>query len=238
MDKRESAQQSNRVFCTRRCAGLRLNGQVTTNADSSGADGISFDLICLFVLRVLLFNDFFGGALALAFETRLVLEIPHLRRFARSLARDQDEADDLLQTVLERALAKGHLIRKPGSLRSWLFRIMYNSHLNIRQKASSREIATDFQNGTGAVASNYADQERQLEVADVLAALQRLPLDQRAAITLTAVEDLTYAEAAKVLDIPQGTLMSRIYRGRQALRRLTEENGLSEQQRPTLHRVK
>ncbi|WP_282091761.1 sigma-70 family RNA polymerase sigma factor [Epibacterium ulvae] len=172
------------------------------------------------------------------FGDKLVQEIPHLRRFARSLTRDKDEADDLLQATLERALAKKHMLRKPGSLRSWLFRIMYNAHINTRQKASAREVPMDFLEDSPLVVSVIANQEQQMEVNDILAALYQLPIEQRAAISLTAIEGLSYREASKVLKIPQGTLMSRLFRGRQALRRTTGEDTVALRTGPTLFRVK
>jgi RNA polymerase sigma-70 factor (ECF subfamily) len=171
------------------------------------------------------------------FGNKLIAEIPHLRRFARSLTRNADQADDLVQSVLERALAREHLLRKPGSLRSWLFRILYNSHLNACKRASAQEVPTDFTESAHLAPSVAANQEQRIEVIEVLSALDRLPLEQRAAITMTAIEGLSYDEAAKVLDIPMGTLMSRIYRGRQALRGISESDAPKAQLRATLRLV-
>lgn len=154
-------------------------------------------------------------------EERLIREIPHLRRFARSLTRDAADADDLVQSVLERALGRLQLLRKPSSLRSWLFRITYNLHINERIRQRRVPIPMDPSDPALDLAV-APDQLVGLEAQGVVDALYLLPEDQRAAIILTAIEELSYKEAASVLDIPIGTLMSRLYRGRLRLRELTD----------------
>lgn len=167
-------------------------------------------------------------------------EIPHLRRYARGLLKDADSADDLVQDCLERALRKRHLWRRHGSLRSWLFRIVFTQYLNggakrTRARATvsldDKEIAHGHAAGMGSLTLvQPASQESHTEAVEVLAALSHLDRDQRAAILLVGVEGMAYDEAADALGIPIGTLRSRLWRGREALR--TMSPGLGERSRP------
>ncbi len=144
-------------------------------------------------------------------------EIPHLRRYARTLLRDADGADDLVQDCLERALRKRHLWRRTGSLRSWLFRIVFTQYLN----GSARRARAQRTEGLEAIDRVFAlpaSQEYHAEAVEVLDALFHLEEDQRAAILLVAIEGMSYDEAAHALGIPIGTLRSRLWRGREALR--------------------
>lgn len=154
-------------------------------------------------------------------ETKWLMakEIPRLRRYALSLTADPDAADDLVQDCLERAIRKRHLWKRHGSIRNWLYRVLYNVFLNqrVQQKKMRRQVTLDEFHG---VLAEPARQEQQVECKDIAAAMQALPEDQRAAIALTALEGLSYDEAAEVLDIPIGTLRSRLFRGRDRLREL------------------
>jgi RNA polymerase sigma-70 factor (ECF subfamily) len=149
-------------------------------------------------------------------------EIPHLRRYARTLLRDSDGADDLVQDCLERALRKRHLWRRTGSLRSWLFRIVFTQYLNggARRSRAQRTESLDVVDHSAAMP---AAQEHHAEAVEVLDALFLLDRDQRAAILLVAVEGMAYDEAADALGIPIGTLRSRLWRGREALRAMTTD---------------
>ena len=159
-------------------------------------------------------------------------EIPRLRRYARSLTGDSDSADDLVQDCLERAIRKRHLWRRHGSIRNWLYRVLYNVFLNrIQGDRSRRHVPLDRVDG---VLITPARQEQEIECKDIVSAMQNLPDEQRAAIALTALEGLSYDEAAEVLDVPIGTLRSRLFRGRDKLRELYEEPPL----RTPLRRVK
>jgi RNA polymerase sigma-70 factor (ECF subfamily) len=144
-------------------------------------------------------------------------EIPRLRRYAFSLVHDAESADDLVQDCLERAIRKRHLWYRQGSIRGWLFRILYNVFLNqLRRRAKDRQnVELDEMTLTG---DDSAEQERQAACTDIMAAMEELPDEQRAAIVLTAVEGLSYDEAAEVLGVPIGTLRSRLSRGRERLR--------------------
>ncbi len=165
-------------------------------------------------------------------------EIPHLRRYARSLTGDVTRADDLVQTCLERALRKHRLWLRRGSLRNWLFRILYRTFLNERGRERAHLDVDDLADGEAALAVP-ARQDARLEARDVLQALQRLPAGQRAALALVAVEDLSYEEAAGVLDVPVGTVRSRLSRARESLRALTDTPAeIPRREPPHLRRVK
>jgi RNA polymerase sigma factor (sigma-70 family) len=147
--------------------------------------------------------------------------IPALRRYARALLRNPTAADDLVQDCLERAVGHWHQ-RREGNTRSWLFTILHNLAVNqFRQSASrGRHVTIDETNEDDI--GQEAVQEQTLMYRDVLDKLAKLPDDQRAVLLLVAVEDLSYAEAAKVLDIPIGTVMSRLSRGRERLQQEIE----------------
>ena len=148
--------------------------------------------------------------------------VPALRRFARALTHDADLADDLVQDSLERAIRKRDLWRPTGSLRAWLFRILVNVYRNDL-RARRRIPAGLPLDARLSEPSVPAPQHARLALAETARAMQALPSEQREALLLVAVEGMSYAEAAAVLDIPAGTLMSRLARGRAALRRATEE---------------
>lgn len=145
-------------------------------------------------------------------------EIPHLRRYARALRRESDAADDLVQDCLERAIRKRHLWRRDGTIRSWLFRILHNLYVNDeKRRRRRRPVPIDE---AWNLQPSLPGQEKRVEMLDVAAAMDRLPVEQRAAILLVALEGMTYDEAASTLRIPVGTLRSRISRGREALQGL------------------
>jgi RNA polymerase sigma-70 factor (ECF subfamily) len=147
--------------------------------------------------------------------------IPALRRYARALVRDRASADDLVQDCLERAVSRWHQ-RRDGNVRAWLFAILHNLAVDQFRQAAVRgqHVAIDETNEDDL--GEAAAQEHKLMYQDVLNKLARLPDDQRAVLLLVAVEDLSYAEAAKVLNIPIGTVMSRLSRARERLQQELE----------------
>ncbi|MCW5724074.1 MAG: sigma-70 family RNA polymerase sigma factor [Maricaulaceae bacterium] len=168
----------------------------------------------------------------------IVQEIPHLRRYAWSLTGNQASADDLVQDCLERALRKHNLWMRRGSLRSWLFRILYRIFVSQRRRKIDRAPKTVLEDA-GAALAEPARQFEQAHCRDVVEALQSLPEDQRAAVTLVALEGFAYDEAAKILDAPIGTIRSRLSRGREAIRQMIEgESGGEEGGGARLRRVK
>ena len=146
-------------------------------------------------------------------------QIPGLRRFATSLLRgDRERADDLVQDTLERALSRWHLRRAGGNLRGWLYAILYNRFLSDQQRLRRRgphgALSEDAE-----IPGVAGGQDSALEHRDLLRAFSALPEEQRSVLLLIAVEDLSYEEAAQVLGVPIGTVMSRLSRARERLRR-------------------
>jgi RNA polymerase sigma-70 factor (ECF subfamily) len=147
---------------------------------------------------------------------QLAGHVAGLRRYAFALTGAQQEAEDLVQDTLVRAIAAARTYRPGGSLRAWLFSIMHNAFISgARRKVPLTVVLDD-----DAASAGPPPQLLQLELQDVLAALARLPESQRAALSLIALEEFSYEEAARVLDVPLGTLMSRLARGREALRQM------------------
>ncbi len=146
--------------------------------------------------------------------------IPALRRYAYALVRDHDAADDLVQDTLERALSRWSLRRSDGDLRAWLFTIQRNLHVSALRQGQRRGAHVELDEATSP--STRASQESGLEVQDILATLDQLPEEQKSLLLLVGVEDLSYDDAAKVMGVPTGTVMSRLARGRQRLRALLE----------------
>lgn len=144
--------------------------------------------------------------------------IPRLRRYARALLGDPGAADDLVQDTLERAWRKAALWRPGTDLRAWLFAIMHNLFVNqVRARTKDREISLEE---AGLERTASADASSGTQLLDLASALARLPPEQREVLLLVGLEELTYREVAHVLGVPIGTVMSRLARGRERLRRL------------------
>jgi RNA polymerase sigma-70 factor (ECF subfamily) len=158
-------------------------------------------------------------------DARIEAMIPALRRFAWSLVRDQHAADDLVQDCLERALGSWRLRRAGGDLKAWLFTILYNTHIDGRRRESRRARLLGNVAGMSEWMSGGDAPDHAVQFAEVLRYLDNLPEDQRAILLLVGVEGLGYEETARVLGVPLGTVMSRLSRGRERLRRLTGEGG-------------
>jgi RNA polymerase sigma-70 factor (ECF subfamily) len=151
-------------------------------------------------------------------QERIVEALPRLRRFARTLARDPHDADDLVQVVLERALARIAQWRSDSSLAAWLFGIMKNAWIDERRARGRREsvlLPAELGENVGRATTDAAVEGWALQEA-----MQQLPDEQRIAIALVLVEGMSYKEAAAVLDVPMGTVTSRLARGRAALEKL------------------
>jgi len=157
-----------------------------------------------------------------AFEAELAGLLPRLRRFGRALARDAADADDLVQTALERAL-KARAQWTPGTrLDSWMMRIMRNCWIDETRSRTRRARTLAPEEDGLAVGDPSPGPEQAAEMRDVDRAMAALPEQQREVIALVLVEGLAYREAADILDIPMGTLTSRLTRGRQALVQMLE----------------
>ena len=145
--------------------------------------------------------------------------VPALRRYARALTRNVDLADDLVQDCLERAIAKRGLFRPTGPVRAWLFTILLNLYRNDLRSSHRRGEQVDIDSIPEL--STPAPQPGHIALAELARAIETLPLDQKEALLLVTLEGIPYAEAAGIIGIPLGTLMSRLGRARTALRLLT-----------------
>ena len=152
------------------------------------------------------------------FESEMIALLPRLRRFAHALARSPADADDLCQAAVERAL-KSRDQWQPGTrLDSWMYRIMRNLWIDeTRAKGRHDHTFAPEEAGMHIGDEGARRAELRLELTDLDRALNRLPAEQREVIALVLVEGLAYKEAAAVLDLPIGTLTSRLSRGREAL---------------------
>lgn len=167
------------------------------------------------------------------FDEQLRDLLPRLRRFALSLTRDPSAADDLVQASLERALTHLAGKRADGDLRAWLFSILYrrfvDNHRSARRYARLLELF-----GRGSDEERVPSTERSVLAQHSLGAFEQLPAEQRALLLAVSVEGLSYKEVAEMLQVPMGTVMSRLSRARQALRQLSE----GEINGPRLRRLK
>jgi RNA polymerase sigma-70 factor (ECF subfamily) len=148
-------------------------------------------------------------------EAQIVALLPRLRRFARSLAGTADAADDLVQGACEKALAGIDGYRPDTRLDSWMYRILHNLWIDQHRRARPT-VSTD------AIADLAGDDgrrttESRLELARVRDLIQALPGDQKDVLVLVCLENFTYRETAGILDVPVGTVMSRLSRARAAL---------------------
>lgn len=151
--------------------------------------------------------------------------IPRLRRFALWLIRDIHEADDLVQTTLERALNKWTTRRPDASLKSWLFTILYREFLiEKRRKTRYKGLISRI---TSDDIPTWPSAEQEIATQCMLEAFGRLTQEQRSLLILITIEGLSYREVAHVMDVPIGTVMSRLSRARKALHRLGEGNTLN-----------
>ncbi|HXO15431.1 MAG TPA: sigma-70 family RNA polymerase sigma factor [Steroidobacteraceae bacterium] len=151
----------------------------------------------------------------------LVALLPRLRRFARALARNAHDADDLVQIAVERALTRAAQLRPDAPLSSWMFGIVRNAWLDeLRARGRRTRLFAPSQSAEHIGASSQGAPADLLAVQDALA---RLPEEQRAAVALVLIEGLSYKEAAHVMEVPIGTLTSRLARGREALQEMLGE---------------
>jgi RNA polymerase sigma-70 factor, ECF subfamily len=150
----------------------------------------------------------------------LETQIPRLRRYARALTRgDVERADDLVQNCLIRAVAKEHLWQPGTDLRAWLFTILHNQFVNAVRCSAREGIKVEIDEVTPILPA-LPNAMPALELRDLEIALRKLPDEQRQVILLVGLEGMTYEEVASILQIPVGTVRSRISRGRDQLRRL------------------
>ena len=150
----------------------------------------------------------------MAFEQEIVDLLPRLRRLARVLTRDVTAADDLVQIAIERALSRRDQWRPGTRLDAWVMRIMKNAWIDETRSRSRWSKVLDSEEAGVNVSDRSGQTDEQLAIAQAMA---DLPDEQRIAVALVLVDGLSYADAAEVLEIPPGTLNSRVVRGRMAL---------------------
>jgi RNA polymerase sigma-70 factor (ECF subfamily) len=153
-------------------------------------------------------------------EPDITEHIISLRRYARVLVGNSADADDLVQECVARVLAQMRAWRPVRDLRAYLFATLHNVFIdgNRRRRAASLEIPIEDATASIVIPAN---QMLRLELRDLLEALSQIPPEQREVVLLVGLEGMSYLEAANVLGVPIGTVMSRLSRGREALRRLT-----------------
>lgn len=161
--------------------------------------------------------------------------VPALRRYARALVHEHSAADDLVQECLERALDRWEQ-RRGRDARPWLFSIIHNLAVSQLRQRKRRGQHLPLE-AAGPLPVAKAQQEHSLHHAELLRALAQLSDDHRAVLLLVSVEDLSYAEAAEVLEVPVGTVMSRLSRARDALSRLLDGELPARERRATLRRL-
>ena len=158
------------------------------------------------------------------FRREIAALLPRLRRFGRTLARHREDADDLVQIALERALTRSEQWQPGTRLDSWMFRIMQNAWIDetrVRERRAKTFVAEEEGEHVG-----VSSTDAQIDAIAVRKAVAQLGDDQRAVVGVVLVEGRPYREAAEVLGVPIGTLTSRLARAREALQAiLTDRNG-------------
>ncbi|MFZ6779421.1 RNA polymerase sigma factor [Undibacterium sp. Ji83W] len=153
-------------------------------------------------------------------RSQLLACIPRLRRYARALVGDRVGADDLVQDTMERGWLKLGSFLPDGDMRAWLFSIMHNLRLDQLRKPSLATVELDDEDAS--LPAQAASQNHGLELRDLQAALMQLPLEQREVLLLVVLEEMRYEDISLTLNIPLGTVMSRLSRGREKLRAIME----------------
>jgi RNA polymerase sigma-70 factor (ECF subfamily) len=164
------------------------------------------------------------------FDEHIREQIPRLRRYARALMGERSRADDLVQDTLERAWTRFHLWRRGSNLRAWLFTVMHNVFVNQHRGGPARGATVALDDTPEIAVRDGADAS--MQVRDLTRSLEQLPTEFREVLLLVGLEQMTYEEVAEILQIPLGTVMSRLARGRERL------HALMSGQAPTLRRVK
>ena len=162
----------------------------------------------------------------------IAAEVPRLKRYACALIRDRREADDLVHDCIVRALANLSGWRESDSPRQWLFTIMHNIHIDHVRAQARSPVHVHFDDSHDVLGGMRPSDD--VTRHEINTALSSLPLEQRQCVLLIGLEGLSYAEAAAVLGVPTGTVMSRLSRGRERLRDLLDRD----RERPTLRRIK
>jgi len=169
--------------------------------------------------------------------TDLASYIPRLRRYARALTGNREFADDLVQDTLERALRKWVLWRAGSKIDSWLFSIMHNLFVNQVRSAPARQLSVSLDDLEFEPAGQ-GSAEGVLQLRDLLSSLNKLSHDQREILLLVGLEDMSYQEVARILELPLGTVMSRLSRAREQLRSLLDGSPKADAETPALRLIR
>lgn len=148
--------------------------------------------------------------------------LPSLRRFAFSLTRNDELADDLVQDSVERAIRKSEYFERGTNLRSWMFTLCRRIFLNQIRKQKNQGVAVDIEDAPQAKLSAEANQDMTLSCKEMLDAMERLPMRDKVVLSLIVIDGMKYEEAAETLDVPTGTVRSRLSRARARLKELIE----------------
>lgn len=152
------------------------------------------------------------------FGQQLIDLLPNMRRFAISLCRSRDVADDLVQTTCAKALANRDSFQIGTRMDVWLFRILRNTWIDRLRRSKTEGVTTDIDDAYHLVGHDGArETENRLVLKETAKLIATLPEDQREVLMLVCVEELSYREAADILDVPIGTVMSRLARARKKI---------------------
>jgi RNA polymerase sigma-70 factor (ECF subfamily) len=152
-----------------------------------------------------------------ALSAQIIELLPRLRRFARALAGNASDADDLVQICIERALTRADQLRTGAPLAGWMFGILRNAWIDeVRGRVRRNRVFAPEELGEHVADPNATD----AQILPVQQAMQRLPDEQREVIGLVLIEGLSYKEAAQITGVPVGTVTSRLARGREALQKM------------------
>jgi RNA polymerase sigma-70 factor (ECF subfamily) len=157
------------------------------------------------------------------FQGELVALLPRLRRFARNLTHNPHDADDMVQIAIERAITRADQRQPDARLDGWMFKIVRNAWIDEMRSRGRRDKIFAPEEAGEHIGSDVIEQE--VTLMSVQAAMLRLPEEQRVAVSLVLIEGLPYKEAAEVLEVPIGTLTSRLARGRETLQVLLGGEG-------------
>jgi RNA polymerase sigma-70 factor, ECF subfamily len=155
------------------------------------------------------------------FNQLIEQQIPRLRRYARALTRNPERADDLVQDTMVRALAKQHFWQPGTNIRAWLFTLMHHQNVNTARRAIREGVSVDMEELSSPLIAT-TDPTASRKLFELERAIGQVPLEQRRVVLLVGLEGMSYAETAAILDIPVGTVRSRLSRGRDSLRRLMD----------------
>lgn len=159
-----------------------------------------------------------------SFEDGLTALLPRLRRFAHAIARNPADADDLTQATIERALRSKSQWQPGTRLDSWLYRIMRNLWIDaVRGRGRKEDLQVPVEEAEWISTDPRQAMEAAIDLKTAMAAMQRLPEDQREVVALILVEGFGYRECSEILGLPIGTVSSRLVRGRTALLRMIGE---------------